>query len=362
VYAKPGYLLFRREAKLMAQKFDTARLELSGDPFPIAEQIGVGFDGLTYQTLVSASDQGVLAYQGLGAGKTQLIWFDREGKKLGVVGAPGDYSDLSLSPDDKRLAFFQVDPDTGNVDIWLMDLAVGVPTRFTFDTAVDFAPVWSPDGERIVFASLREGAPNLFQKNANGSGQEDPLYQSPLAKLPSSWSNDGRFVLCGTVDPKTRWDLWVLSVSDHKWEPFLQTPANESRGMFSPNGRWIAYESDESGKKEIYVQTFPASGAKWQISVSGGSQPRWRRDGKELFFLGGDRKVTAVEVNIDAPGFVHGAPRALFETRISKGEERPGTQYVVSADGQHFLVNTVAEEGAYTPINVVLNWTATLKK
>jgi eukaryotic-like serine/threonine-protein kinase len=362
VYAKPGYLLFRREAKLMAQKFDTDRLELSGDPFPVAEQIGVGFDGLTYQTLVSASDQGVLAYQSLGSGKTQLVWFDSEGKRLGVVGAPGDYSDLYLSPDDKRLAFFQVDADTGNVDIWLMDLAVGVPTRFTFDTAVDFAPVWSPDGERIVFASLREGAPNLFQKKADGSGREDPLYQSLLAKIPSSWSTDGRFVLCSTVDPKTKWDLWVLSVSDQKWESFLQTPANESRAMFSPNGRWIAYESDESGKKEIYVQTFPASGAKWQISVSGGSQPRWRRDGKELFFLGGDRKITAVEVNIDAPGFAHGAPRPLFETRISKGDERPGTQYAVTADGQHFLVNTVAEEGAYTPINVVLNWTATLKK
>lgn len=360
LYAKPGYLLFRRDTKLMAQKFDADRLELSGDPFPVAEQIGV--DGLTYQTLVSASDQGVLAYQSLGAGKTELVWFDREGKRLGVVGAPGDYSDLSLSPDDKRLSVFQVDADTGNVDIWLMDLDSGAPSRFTFDTAVDFTPVWSPDGKRIVFASLRDGAPNLFQKMANGSGQEDALYKSSLAKLPSSWSTDGRFVLCGTVDPKTRWDLWVLSVSDQKWESFLQTPYNESRGMFSPNGRWIAYESDESGRKEIYVQTFPASGAKWQISVSGGSQPRWRRDGKELFFLGGDRKVTAVEVNIDAPGFVHGAPKALFGTRISKGEERPGNQYVVTSDGQRFLVNTVAEEGAYTPINVVLNWTAGLKK
>ncbi|HXI62633.1 MAG TPA: protein kinase [Pyrinomonadaceae bacterium] len=360
LYAKPGYLLFRRDAKLMAQKFDADRIELSGDPFPVAEQIG--FDGLTYQTLVSASDQGVLAYQSLGAGKTQLVWFDREGKRLGVLGPPGDYSDLSLSPDDRRLSLFQVDPDTGNADIWLMDLASGAPSRFTFDTAVDFTPVWSPDGERIVFASLRDGVPNLFQKMANGSGQEDSLYKSPLAKLPSSWSTDGRFLLCGTVDPKTRWDLWVLSLSDQKWESFLQTPHNESRAMFSPNGRWIAYESDESGKKEIYVQTFPASGAKWQISVSGGSQPRWRRDGKELFFLGGDRKVTAVEVNIDAPGFVHGAPRALFETRISKGEDRPGNQYVVTSDGQRFLVNTVAEEGAYTPINVVLNWTADLKK
>jgi hypothetical protein len=132
--------------------------------------------------------------------------------------------------------------------------------------------------------------------------------------------------------------------------------------MFSPNGRWVVYESDESGKKEIYVQSFPASGAKWQISVSGGSQPRWRRDGKELFYLGGDRKITAVEVNTEAPTFAHGTPRALFETRISKGEDRAGDQYVVTSDGQRFLVNTVAEEGAYTPINVVLNWTAGLKK
>jgi serine/threonine protein kinase/Tol biopolymer transport system component len=361
VYAKPGYLLFRREAMLMAQKFDADRLEVSGDPFPVAEQIG--FDGITYQMLVSASDQGVLAYQSLGAGKTQLVWFDREGKKLGVAGAPGDYSDLSLSPDDKRLAFSQVDPDTGNCDVWLMDLASGAPSRFTFDTAVDFTPIWSPDGERIVFASLREGAPNLFQKMASGAGVEETLYKSPLAKLPSDWSRDGRFLACGTVDPKTEYDLWVLSLSgEHKWEAFLQTPANESRAMFSPNGRWIVYESDESGKKEIYVQSFPASGAKWQISVSGGSQPRWRRDGKELFFLGGDRKVTAVDVNTEAPTFAHGTPRALFETRISKGEDRPGDQYVVTSDGQRFLVNTVAEEGAYTPISVVLNWTVGLKK
>ena len=360
LYAKPGYLLFRREAKLMAQRFDAERLEVSGDPFPVAEQIG--FDGLTYQTLVSASDQGVLAYQSLGAGKTQLVWFDRADKKLGAVGEPGDYSDLSLSFDEKRLAFSRVDPDTGNSDIWLMDLASGSPSRFTFETAVDFAPIWSPDGQRIVFASLREGAPNLFQKMANGSGQEESLYKSPLAKLPSDWSADGRFVICGTVDPKTRWDLWVLSVADQKWETFLQTPANESRAVFSPNGRWVAYESDESGKKEIYVQSFPASGAKWQISASGGSQPRWRRDGKELFYLSGDRKVTAVEVNTEAPTFAHGTPKALFDTPILKGEDHPGDQYAVTADGQRFLVNTLAEDRTYAPISLVLNWTAALKK
>jgi len=359
VYVKPGYLLFRREAMLVAQKFDAERLEVSGDPLPVAEQIG--FDGLTFQTLASASDQGVLAYQSLGAGKTQLVWFDRSDQKVGVVGEPGDYSDLSLSPDDKRLVFSQVDQNTGNSDIWLMDLAGGVPSRFTFDTAVEFAPVWSPDGQRIVFASLREGAPNLFQKMANGSGQEDSLYKSPLAKLPSDWSTDGRFIICGTVDPKTRWDLWVLSVGDHKWEAFLQTPANESRGVFSPNGRWVAYESDESGKKEIYVQSFPASGAKWQISVSGGSQPRWRRDGKELFYLSGDRRVTSVEVNTDGASFTHGTPKTRFDTPILKGEDHPGDQYVVTADGR-FLVNTLAEGRANAPISVMVNWTAGLKK
>jgi Tol biopolymer transport system component len=326
---------------------------------PVAEQIG--FEGLTYQTLVSVSDQDILAYQSLGAGKTQLVWFDRSDKRAGVVGVPGDYSDLSLSPDDKRLVFSQVDQNTGNSDIWVMDLAGGVPSRFTFDTAVDFAPVWSPDGQRLVFASLREGAPNLFQKMANGSGQEETLFKSPLAKLPSDWSSDGRFIICGTVDPKTRWDLWVLSVSDHKWEAFLQTPANEVRGVFSPNGRWVAYESDESGKKEIYVQSFPASGAKWQISVSGGTQPRWGRDGKELFYLSGERRITSVEANTEAATFTHGTPKTRLDTPILRGEDHPGTQYVVSADGR-LLVNTVPEEGPNSPINLIVNWTAVLKK
>jgi Tol biopolymer transport system component len=358
---KPGYLLFRRETMLMAQKFNADRLELSGGPFPVAEQIG--FEGLTYQTLVSASDQGVLAYQSLGVGTTQLVWFDREGKKLGVVGALGDYSDLSLAPDDKRLAFSQADPDTGNEDIWVMDLATGTPSRFTFDTAVEFAPVWSPDGQEIVFASLREGAPNLFKKLANGSGQEDALYRSTLAKLPSDWSRDGRFIICSTVDPKTKFDLWVLSTGDHKWDALWQTPANETRAVLSPNARWFAYESDETGKKEIYVQSFPVSGAKWQISANGGSEPRWRGDGKELFYLGGDRKLTAVDVSTESPAFAHGSPKALFETRINKGREgHPGYRYAVTFDGRRFLVNTQAEEGAYNYIGVVLNWTAVLKK
>ncbi|MDX6306403.1 MAG: hypothetical protein QOI77_3372 [Blastocatellia bacterium] len=360
VYAPPGYLLFRREATLMAQKFDSSRFELSGDPFPIAEQIG--FDGLTYQTLLSVSTQGVLAYQSLGAGKTQLVWFDREGRRVGMAGEPGDYSDLALSPDNKRVAFYQVDTATGNADIWLMDLPSGAASRFTFDPSIEFTPAWSPNGDRVVFASFRDGAPNLYLKAATGAGQEEVLYRSPLAKIPSDWSMDGRFLLCATVDPKTHYDLWVLSTSDQKWEVFLQTPFNESRASFAPDGRWVVYESDESGRKEVYVQSYPRSGAKWQVSTGGGSQPRWRSDGKELFYLGPDRKMTAVEVSTDGATFVPGTSRALFETRISKGDDRAGEQYAVTSDGQRFLVNTVALEGARTPITVVLNWTADLKR
>ena len=359
-YAPPGYLLFRREATLMAQAFDSHKLELSGDPFPVAEQ--VGFNGLTYQTLVSASDQGMLAYQSLGAGKTQLVWVDRGGKQFGVATVPGDYSDLSLSPNDQKVAFHQVDPETGNVDIWLMEFTGGAPSRFTFDPAVDFSPAWSSDGSKIAFASLREGVPNLFQKMASGAGQEQLLFKSPLAKLPTDWSSDGRYLLCNTVDPKTRWDLWVLSLTgESRMEIFLQTPSSELRACFAPNGRWIAYQSDESGRMEVYVQNFPATGAKWQVSTGGGTYPRFRRDGKELFYLSADRHLMAVEVKPDAAGFAYGSPKSLFETRISGKDDRPGNQYVVTSDGQRFLINNVAGEG-YSPITILLNWAALHKK
>jgi Tol biopolymer transport system component len=361
LYAPPGYLLFRREATLMALRFDTDKLQLAGDPFPIAEQ--VGFEGLTYQTLVSASDNGVLAYQSLGAGKTQLIWFDRNGKELETIGPPGDYGDLSLSSDDKRLAFHQVDFEKGNSDIWQMDLSSGSTSRLTFDPAVDFSPVWSPDGRHIAFASLREGAPNLFLKASSGAGEDELLFRSPLAKLPQDWSPDGRFLICGTVDPQTKWDLWVLSLGEErKWEIFLQTPYNEQRASFAPNGRWIAYESDESGKREVYVKTYPASGAKWQVSAGGGSQPRFTRGGREMVFVGADRKLMSVDVKTDGATFAFSAPRTLFETRICSKDDHPGNQYVVTADGQRFLINTVSESAASAPVTVVINWAAQAKR
>lgn len=361
VYAPPGYLLFRREATLMAQRFDAVKLELSGDPFPVVEQIG--FDGLNFQTLASASDNGVLAYQTLGAGNTQLVWFDRGGKQLGIAGPPGDYSGLSLSPDDRRLAFQQVDSDTGNVDIWVTEFTGGTFSRFTFDPAVDFGPVWSPDGNHIAFSSLRENLPNLYQKVSSGAGEDELLFKSPVPKIPADWSRDGSYLLCGTVDLTTKWDLWVLSLSgERKWEVFLQTPHNEQRATFAPSGRWVAYESDESGKREVYVRSFPASGAKRQVSAGGGSQPRFTRDGKELFYLSADRKIMAVQVKTDATTFEYSAPKVLFEAHIFMKEDRPGNQYAVASDGQRFLINSTMTAAGTNPINIVVNWTAGAKK
>ncbi len=360
VYAPPGYLLFRRDAMLMAQRFDADKLELAGDPFPIAEQ--VGFDALTYQGSFSVSANGVLAYHSGASSKTQFGWFDRTGRQSGVAGPPGYYGDPEISPDDKRVAFQQVDYKTGIMNLWLRDLTDSTnSSRFTFSPTIDFAPIWSQDGSRIVFASLRKGPPNLYQKVATGAGDEELLLTSLFPQLPFDWSLDGRFIVYGVVDPKTRWDLWVLPLAkDQPPYPFLHSDANESQAQFSPNGRWVAYVSNESGRDEVYVRPFPAAGGQWQVSTSGGSQPRWRRDGSELFYLSADRTLTAVEVNTAGPTFVVGAPKPLFGTRF--GKAGPWSFYAVASDGQRFLINSLIEEANYAAVTVVLNWTASLKK
>jgi len=363
----PGYLLFVREGSLMAQRFDPGKLKLSGEAFPVAEPVGV--DAGLQHGRFSVSESGVLVYDSIGGGNRQLVWFHRSGKPLASVEPPGAYWIVDFSPNGRRVAASRNDPQTNNLDIWLFDLARGSSSRFTFHPAGEGAPVWSPDGSRIAFFSSRNGPWNLYQKAASGAGEEEFLLKTSANQYPTDWSRDGRFLLYTEEDPKTGADLWVLPMAEQKKNAerkpilVLRTEFAERNGRFSPDGKWVAYDSNESGRYEIYVRAFspgqPGTGGKWPVSTGGGQDPRWRRDGKELFYLAPDRKLMAVEVKTGS-GFEAGIPRPLFQTPVFTAAY--AGRYAVTADGQRFLINSEAEGAAGEPATVILNWPATLKK
>jgi eukaryotic-like serine/threonine-protein kinase len=367
-----GRLLFLREGTLLAQAFDESSLQPQGDPISVAERVG----SFHLSGLFSVSPSGVLAYS---AGPTarwlsQLNWLDRQGKQLGHAEQPGTYSytDFALSPDGERLAASKIDPRAGGeTGIWLLDLLRGVSTRFTFDQAPDSAPVWSPDGSRVAFAAYRAGGNGIYQKTTNGTGKEQGLVSvTGDEKLPDDWSRDGRFLLYTQQDPHTHADLWVLPLAGDGTPsgtatPFANTAYSEEQGRFSPDTRWIAYASDESGRSEIYIQPFPAppnGGSKTPISRDGGSQPRWRRDGKELFYSSPDGKLMAVDVT-QGPIFKASAPKTLFQVPVAQiGHNVGGSQVLgwdVAPDGKRFLIDTATI--STEPVTVVLNWPAELK-
>jgi serine/threonine protein kinase len=352
VYAPPGYLLFIRQATLFAQRFDAARGAVNGDPIPIANSVS-GF---------SVSETGMLAYRTVGgANRWRLAWFDRSGKEVGTLWAEFSTHNLELSPNGRRVA---VDRDVqGNTAIWLIDAARGVPSRLTFNAAVDGRPIWSPDGSRIVFWSNRKGTIDLYQKASSGAGSEEPLLESALNKYPQDWSPDGRFLLYLQRNPKSGIDLWVLPLfGERKPFPFSITSFDKDSGQFSPDGRWVAYHSNESGRFEVYVQPFPGPGGKWQVSTGGGIAPRWRRDGKELFYIAPDGKLMAAPIHAAGQTLDFGSPVSLFQTRIVDGGSYPlKQQYAVAPDGQRFLIN-IADESTASPITIVTNWARALKK
>jgi Tol biopolymer transport system component len=359
VYAPPGYLLFQREGALMAQPFDAGTRQVSGTAVTIAER--VGFNAITYQGLYSASTTGRLAYQ-VSAMGSELGWFDRNGNRLGTVAAEREYNSVCLTSDEKRIVYELATARTSDVDLWTQDLAGGPPTRLTFDPATDFYPVCSPTSQEVIFATLREGRPNLFRLALDAPGSERPVIRSPAVKLATDWSNDGRFLVFGLLDPKTNWDVMVMSLPEGAPSPFAATAADESNGRLSPDGRWMAYLSNESGAREVFVQPFPATGVKWQVSRGGGSQVQWRRDGREIYYVTPDKTLMAVEVKPAGTNFAWGAPQALMQTRMT-GWERSGAaccQYAVSRDGQRFLISTATN--AAIPITVSLNWTAALRR
>jgi eukaryotic-like serine/threonine-protein kinase len=357
-YIAPGYLLFARETTLMAQGFDASKLQLTGDPVPVVEN--VNFSSITNGSRFSISENGTMVYLKGSGSVRQLTWFDRQGKVISSVGSPGDFSDIVLSPDGKKAAVQRIVDN--NSDIWVIDVERGLPTRFTFNAAIEDDPAWSSDGSRLIFTSDRDGGTRkIYRKIASGAGNEE-LLSDAVRSIGAGidWSPDGNNVLYIGLGEKTGNDLWVLPLTgDAKPYPLLQSEFGEDKGHFSPDGRFFAYVSNESGRPEVYVQSFPPAGGKWQISTGGGSQPHWRRDGKELFYIAADRKLMAVAVKLDG-GFESGAPAALFLTQVSSVTDP--NRYDVTADGQRFLINSPVEETSKTPINVILNWTSTLKK
>jgi Tol biopolymer transport system component len=361
-----GRILFIRANTLTAQPFDAAHRSTYGEAFLVAEDISP-FTSLSYAP-VTVSETGVLLYQGGGDSRSnQIAWCDRGGKLIETVGAPGFILDPAMSPDAKSVVFRRTSA-TG-WGLWLRDLSRGTENRFTTDVYVNSSPFWSPKGDRIAFSSSRDGTINLYQKASSGTEQDELLWSSDNAKVVTDWSQDGRFIVYSENDPKTTFDIWVLpmdGITDRKPISFLRSEFNEFQGQLSPDSRWMAYTSDQSGQNEVYVRPFPAGEDRWTISIAGGEQPRWRGDGKELFFVAADGKMMSVAVKATVEpkrSFGAGAPQSLFSAHLARPPTVPLFEYDITKDGKRFLLDTVGGgSGLATVLTVVSNWDAGLKK
>jgi eukaryotic-like serine/threonine-protein kinase len=353
-YAEPGYLLSIRESVLMAQAFDPKRFRVSGEPVVIGRS--VQYVATWGSAAFSTSDNGVLAYQGSSPAARQLVWFDRSGRRVATLGQDAEYADdPRISPDGSRVATKRIDAATRSADLWIYEVSRGIGSRFTFDAARESSPVWSADGKRLFFSSNKAGIGDIYEKAASGAGPETLLLKSDLWKEPLDVSPDGRWLAFQLADPRTKTDIWLLSLSgDRKATPLIATPFREGESRFSPDGRWLAYTTDETGKPEVVLQPFPPTGEKWQVSTNGGRSPRWTAGGDELVYFEPPemRKIVAIR---RAPSFQVSAPKDLFATPHPQGSD-------VSRDGKRLLLNVRAAETAPTPMTLVLNWTSGLKK
>jgi hypothetical protein len=351
-YVDPGYLFFYRDQTLFAQRFDVKSLKLTGEPVPLFADIG--FAPRISKAAFSASSSGLLVAQRAGESVSQLVWFDRNGHEAGVATKPGVYGNINLSPNGKFVASDVTDPVSQNTDIYTFAIDTGEAKRLTFDPAIDSMPIWSPDGRRVLFGNNHEPKFDLYLKDSDGAGEEKIIPQDGADRFPNDWSRDGKYILY-----ERGADLWYATVADLKPVQFLKAVSTLKTARFSPDGKWVAYSSNESGKWEIYVTSFPDGHGKWQVSTAGGTQPRWRGDGKEVFYLSPDDKLMAVPVRTGA-NFDPGTPTALFQ---AYPQEAVATSeqffYDVSRDGQKFLINTKLKS-AVRPMSVVLNWPSKL--
>ncbi len=353
-----GWLLFLRNTTLFAQRLDTRRLKLEGEAIPVAE--GVGHMTSVMFADMSVSDNGVLVFGHDANQKSRLAWIGRDGTETQAKAALAEYFMPRLSPDGSKLAISIMESQAS--DVWQIDLLRNTSSRFTFDAGRHASPLWSPDGKRIVFGANR----GIYLKAANGSGNEELIVSMPPSGqlLPTyDWSRDGRYILYVRVVAKTGTDLWIFDLIERKSAPFLAAPFTESQGQFSPDGRWVAYSSDASGRYEIYVRSFTGT-AQFQVSNGGGAQARWRGDGKEIYYATSDGKMMAASVEAGGETFQAEAPRVLFEARALLGVSGSGPQgyiYDVTRDGQRFLVIDRGDGGGRS-LTLVTNWQAGLTK
>jgi len=361
-YAAPGYLVFGRNTTLFAQRFDASSLSLVGEEEPIAGDVSVQINML--RTGFAVSQTGQLIYSSSGsASDIELIVTDRSGKQLSALETAGNYLYLRLSPDGQKLAAAETDLLNGGSTIWIFDLRSNVRSRFTFGNGMNTTPAWSPDGSQVEFASSRSGAFNVYVKPITGAAEEKQVHATPEDERPQSWSPDGRFLILDSR-PQARQNSPEISIlpltGDGKPFSYLNASYSNSGGQVSPDGRWLAYVSNESGRTEVYVTAFPQAKGKWQVSSTGASTPRWRRDGRELFFCQTDGILMAAEVTAEKDSFMVGSVKPLSERRVF--QTFYAATYDVFPDGQRFIMDAVKPEAIHAPLTLVTNWTAELKK
>ena len=355
-YAEPGYLIYVLDGMLVAHPFDAGKGELTGEPMPLADNVGSSAVGLAD---FSAAADGTLVFRSGESGGRRLLWYDRAGVELGTVAEGSEFRNTCLSPDASKVVSGIADDESGNRDLWIHDLDRGVASRFTFDPATDSNPLWSPDGKQIVFSSTRNEKRGLYLKDASGVGSAELLLEVEDGASPNSWSSDGKFLLYNTRGAETSWDIWALPMDGTAEAfPVLHSEFAEVRPNFSPDGQWFSYGSSESGRFEIYVRQFPGPGGQWQVSTDGGSESAWSADGREIIFIDAAGNLSVVEVETGAT-FTAGLPEVLFDPAVFPTLQR--NRYLATSDGEQFLVLATMSGESIRPTTVVLNWSAGLE-
>jgi eukaryotic-like serine/threonine-protein kinase len=355
-YAEPGYLIYTQDNALVAQGFDLKTFTVTGDPHPLLKDIY--YLPVLDLALFDASKDGTLVAQtGSALAISRLTWFDRAGKALGTVGPAGSYANPNLAPDGKKVAFDQRDGRV--IGIWMQDLKTEAVSRLTLHPSLNQVPVWSPDGKKIVFTSNRLLINKIFEKSSDGSGIERQISDVKAGRMvnPWDWSRDGKYLLL-----RNETELWYYSVAEDKSREYIKGPGVVRNAQFSPDGKYVAYATNETGDWEVYVSPFPEASSKWLVSHGGGEEPRWRADGKELFYVSSEGKLMAAGVKLGA-SFESTTPVALFQTRRrQKISSQDVFSYAVNEDGNSFLFNTLLDQRETPPLSIVLNWEAEMVK